>query len=34
MANYSSYKKVANDRIVDGTIPSSAVQSGSFLTGV
>ena len=30
MANYSSYKKVANDRIVDGSIPSSAVQSGSF----
>ena len=30
MANYSSYKKVANDRIVDGSIPSSAVASGSF----
>ena len=30
MANYSSYKKVSNDRIVDGSIPSSAVTSGSF----
>ena len=34
MANYSSYKNVSNDRILDGSIPSSAVQSGSFLTGV
>ena len=30
MANYSSYKNVSNDRILDGSIPSSAVQSGSF----
>ena len=30
MASYSSYKQITNARIVDGSIPGSAVQSGTF----